>query len=312
MGSQGSSFAMEDVFKVGPETLVAAASNILAGPVAAYAKKILSWSAPPDSIPLQWTVSGRIERFDMLKGPPLRAPILFSRFEQYPYLQSDEPALAWEQEYGWIEPNDTIVVFLGEGESGTVLKTIPSKGDLINLVGHIIRIHGLGSLEKETDAWIEYLGKGPTDGGRKVALRSLMNQSVNWQRLQIAFNQVLKNKNLSREIRMFAFGILVSHIISGRFSDAAIAVVEFLCQVFASEANQELVLTYTGYLGTILRHCEGGDIADQRIDLCRNIFDVLKERKSIGLSGVSAEMELEEYYQEVRNEYLELDTESKR
>ncbi len=243
-----SSFSAGGVFRTGPETLVAAASCIIAGPVVAYDKKILAGTAPPDSIALQWTVSGRIEQLQTLKGPSTTRSIQFLRSEGSLLLPPDESALYWEESYGEIEPGDHVVVFLGEGEPRPILKTIPSRdgeGDLIALVKEIIRIQAIESLEAQLDAWLLYLHKSPMDEGRKVALRSLINSPVSWPRLEVVLTQLLKNRSLSREIRSFSFGMVAFNITSGGWADAPVAGVDFLCRTFAAEADPELALGYT-------------------------------------------------------------------
>jgi hypothetical protein len=49
----------DEIYRTGPETLIARSSSIVAGPVSQYSRKIESESqGGAESIPLKWVISG--------------------------------------------------------------------------------------------------------------------------------------------------------------------------------------------------------------------------------------------------------------
>jgi len=182
---------------------------------------------------------------------------------------------------------------------------------LIALVKEIIRIQAIENLEVQVDAWLLYLNKSPMDEGRKVALRSLINSPVSWPLLEVALTQLLKNWSLSREIRGFAFGIVAFKITSGGWADAPVAGVDFLCRIFAAEPDPELALEYTSHLGVLLYYCNDVDFTTERAVLRKCVIDALIHRESLALPGTLADLELEGYYREIREEYIALEPRSK-
>src|SRR5262247_686398 len=74
----------DHIYRIGPETLAAESFAVLTGPVSRYSKQTLQMSQPgPDGFPLRWTVSGRLEAPQVIKGrPPSTGVVPFIRQEQ--------------------------------------------------------------------------------------------------------------------------------------------------------------------------------------------------------------------------------------
>jgi hypothetical protein len=200
----------DQIFRTGPETLVAEASTIVAGPVTDYSRKVLSMSQPEsDGFPLKWVASGQIGPAQLLKGQSVPASLRFSRTEHSPFVPPDGSTLYWEDAYGELQSGEPAVLFVSGGAQGSVFKVIPSGSsngqDFISLVKDIVRIQDLRQEGDSKDRWLQYLRTTSSDEGRKAALRSLVNAPVEWVKLAPELNRLVSSDKNSSDIRAFAF-----------------------------------------------------------------------------------------------------------
>src|SRR5262249_27938607 len=194
--SQASSSPRADaIYRMGPETLTAEASAIVTGPVARYAKQVTQQTQPgPDGVPLQWVVTGQVERPQVLKAPAPPAPLSFPRAERAMFMPPDGSALHWEATYGDLAAGDQVVLFFGDGDPKRIRRVVPSgngERDLASLVREVVAIQAAAPAE-QVKRWLAYVNNAPSEEGRKAALRSLIVIPVDWDKLEPAVDKLLR------------------------------------------------------------------------------------------------------------------------
>jgi hypothetical protein len=273
----------DDVFRNGPETLVAASSAIVAGSVSHYSRQVLSQSDPgPDGIPLKWTVRGQLDRLRPIKGPETPAPIPFARTERSPLVPPDQGMLDWQAEYGDLSPEGAAVLFSKSvpGTASTILPSGSGEYDLAALVHEIVQIQALPDSTGQMNGWLSYLRKAPTDQGRMVALRSLIHGPIEWASFSPALEGILSNGQLSRRLRAFGFGIAAFSVGEGKWPSQRPQVVGLLCRAFVGEHDPELLLQEVFQFKLLLRTRQN-ESAD-RPAMRDQILKCLRERSSAG------------------------------
>ena len=266
----------DEMFTTGPETLVAQARGIVAGPVSHYSKEVKEQSQGSAPIPVRWVISGLLEHPETLKGDAPRTSLRFSREEQSPFLPTPEPVPAWEAEYSQWQPDDKAVVFLGEkaGEIPHVLPSGTGERDLISLVRLIVSIHGAGQSESaQAAAWQRHLLTGAASGAesRRIALRSLMKLTRNWSDVASTLRGVMSGKDA--DFRRYAYGIVAYGIVHDKWSDAA-EPAEFLCTPLAKETDAGIAESHLQYVDLVLQFA----IREQRKALRDQLRGCLKDR----------------------------------
>jgi hypothetical protein len=299
----------DEIYRTGPETLIARSSTILAGPVSNYSRKVESQSqGGADSIPLKWVVNGVLEEPQVLKGQALSGAIPFSRSEQSVVLPKDPSIADWEAVYGDLAQDGQVVVFLGGASRESIAKVLSSgagEQNLISLVKGVVQIQAVGDPSERLEHWLTYLKGAPSDAGRKAALRSFIAEGGGWLNLDPVLDQSLKDSRLSRDFRAFGFGIIAFNVTQEKWGDARDAVVDFLCRVFGSERDPKLAMQYLYSLGLIFKYCDDENFRAQRRTVRRRFEGCLEQRSSLKIAGGPAvEQYLEEQYQNLRSKYL--------
>ena len=268
----------DEMFTTGPETLVAQARAIVAGPVSHYSKAVKEQSQGSTPIPVRWVISGQLEHPETLKGDAPGTSLPFSREEQSPFLPTPEPVPAWEAEYAQWQPDDKAVVFLGE-KPGEILRVLPSETgerDLIALVRLIVSVHATAQSENaQAVAWQRHLLNDTASGAesKRVALRSLMKLTQNWNDVASTLREVMSRKDA--DLRRYAYGIVAYEIVHDKWSDTA-APAEFLCTQLANETDAEVAASHLQYGNLVLRFASDEDFLEQRKALRDQLHDCLK------------------------------------
>lgn len=290
---------VDQIYRTGPETLVAEAPGIVAGTVTEYSRRVLSMSEPEsDGFPLKWVAGGQLGRPQVLKGPAAPAPLHFSRSEQSLFVPGDNSALHWERAYGELRPNEPAVMFLGGGAQMTVLRVVPSgvgEQDLIGLVKDIVQIQAHRQPEERAQRWSQYLHTSPTDEGRKAALRSLVNAPVAWAKLDPQMERLLTNSQYSSNIRAYVFGIVAFGVVEGKWGDGWERAVALLCRVFSAEREADQAVRYMQHLKLLLAYSNDEAARGARQTLRRQLLDCLRRRAAAG----HLEPELEDEFRQV-------------
>jgi hypothetical protein len=300
----------DDIYRTGPETLIAQSSTILSGPVSSYSRKEESRSqGGADSIPLKWVVSGMLEKPHVFKGQAPSGAIRFSRSEQSIVLPKDPSTADWEAVYGELASDGQVVIFLGGTSPASILKVLPSGADeqnLIGLVEAVVQIQAVADPSERVKRWLSYLKGAPSAEGQKAALRSFIAEGGEWTELDPVLDQSLKNSRLSRDFRAFGFGIIAFNVTQERWGASRDAVLDFLCRIFATERDPKLAMQYLYSLGLIFNYCDDEDFRTQRRTVRRRVEGCLEQRPSLKTSGgPPVERYLEEQYQKLRSKYLQ-------
>lgn len=297
----------DEIYRSGPENLVAQSSTILAGPISQFAKEVQSRSqGGDDSIPLKWVISGILEKPQILKGEAPAQAIRFSRSEQSLILPRDRSQAAWEQAYGELAPDGQVVIFLGDKSPESILKVLPSgagEQNLIRLVKDIVQIQAVADQPERLKRWLSYVDNSPSDIGRKAALRSFIAEGGQWAQLAPILERLLTNSQLSRDFQAFAFGIVAFNVIQEKWGDARDEVLQFLCRRFSEEREPRLAIQYVYSLGLIFNYCDDENFRRQRRVVRQTLERCLEERRSL-VAGDSPDRSLEEQYQALRAKYL--------
>ena len=300
----------DQIYRTGPETLIAQSSTILSGPISKYSRNVeLRSQNGADSIPLKWVVSGLLDEPDALKGQAPSGGIRFSRPEQSVILPKDSSGGNWEAVFGELDADDQVVIFLGDTSPESILNVLPSGADeqnLIGLVRDVVKIQAIGDQSERVSRWLSYLKSAPSDEGRKAALRSFIAGGGEWTELESVLDQSLKNSRLSRDVRAFGFGIVAFNVVKERWGASRGAVLDFLCRIFVAERDPKLAMQFLYSLGLIFNYCDDEDFAAQRRAVRRRLEGCLEQRPSLKISGgPGVEHYLEEQYQELRLGYLQ-------
>ncbi|MGC2236671.1 MAG: hypothetical protein WA584_10950 [Pyrinomonadaceae bacterium] len=302
--TNGSSNRADQIFRTGPETLVAETQTIVSGTIVNYSKQILSQSQPDENgFPLKWTVKGEIGQLQILKGAFMSGSLKFTRAEQSVMLSKDEASLYWEDIYGELQPEGQAVLFIDGKNQKLILKIIPSgkdEQDFITLVKDIVRIQALKQPDERIKQWLQYLDTASSDEGRKAALRSLVNAPVEWGKLAPELERLLSNSKNSSNIRVFGFGIAAFGVIEEKWSDNRPAV-DFLCRIFLAENDARMTMQYMQHLKLILRYSDDESFRKVRQPIRRQILDCLRRREATG----RLEPQLEEQFKQVWATYPE-------
>ena len=299
----------DEIYRTGPETLIAQSSTILSGPVSKYSRNVESRSqGGADSIPLKWVVSGILEQPHVLKGQAPSEAIRFSRSEQSIISPRDPSIADWEAVFGELASDCQVVIFLGRTSPASILKVLPSGADeqnLIGLVTDIVQIQAGADASERVRRWLSYLKSAPSDEGRKAALRSYIAEGGEWTELDPVLAGILKNSQLSRDVRAFGFGIAAFNVTQEKWGASRDEVLDFLCRIFVAERDPKLAMQYVYSLGLIFNYCDNEDFRTQRRTVRRRLEGCLEQRPSLKISGgPAAERYLEEQYQKLRSKYL--------
>lgn len=293
----------EQVFKLGPEDLVATSPVIVAGPVSGYSRQVQKHSQPgPDGFPLEWVATGQIQELHALKGEAPLGPLSFSRAERSVFLPLDPATPVWEREYGEFSPQGQAVLFLGAGDPHPIIKVLPSgsgEQDLVGLVRDIVRIQLIQDPAQQRHGWLSYLTSVRSDEGRRAALRSLVGGGVGWSQMAPALKTLFEEPGVSQNSRGFAFGFVAFHVVGGTWGEQAEAAVDLLCQVFSGERDADVALEYLQSFKLMLDYTIEEPLQMSREPLRKHILQCLEKWASTGLRNA----ELEEEYEEIRANY---------
>lgn len=293
----------EEIFIKGPETLVARSTTIVAGPVSNFSKQVLSTSEPPgpDAMPLKWVIAGHLDNPTVLKGS---APgsVSFSFQEQSLLLPPARDREPWEDDYGEFQSGDRVVLFGGAGKfPTTVLPSGSGDRDLISLVRDIVAIQE-GKKGEPNEAWLSYLNDAPLEEGRKAALRTLVQEHIEWNRLAPRLDGLFLNRSFSDAMRSFSFAILVYGLTRDDWKADQASIADFLARQFESEGKPKLLLQYILSLKLVLKYSTGkddkisGELVTKRITACL-------KKKEQSVSGIP---EMVEQYRQIRSTYPSL------
>lgn len=299
----------DDIYRTGPENLIAQSSTILAGPVSQYTQTVESRSeGGADSIPLKWVVSGILEKPQVLKGLAPAQPLPFSRSEQSIIVPRDRSEAIWERTYGELSPDREVVIFLGDTSPESILKVLPSgagEQNLIRLVKDIVQIQAIADQPEQLKRWLSYLRNSTSDMGRTSALRSFIGQKGQWVQLAPILEPLLMNSQLSSEFHAFAFGIVAFNVTQEKWGNARDDVLRFLCRRFSEEHDPRLAIQYVYSLGLIFNYCDDENFRRQRRAMRQILERCLDERRSLLTSdSPTSDRSLDEQYQALRARYL--------
>jgi hypothetical protein len=291
------------VFRTGPEYLVAASRMIITGPVSGYTKDVRKYSGPgPDGYPLEWIASGRIDQSTFLKGNATPGSISFSRSERSVFTPEYSETPVWEQDFGEISPAGQVVVFLsGENspESSFVLPSGSQEQDLVALVKGIVAIQAIPDPTQQRQAWLQFLTNARSDEARRVALRSLVHGGAGWNEIAPSLKTLFSHPNLSRNMKVFAFGLVTFYVTEGRWAKDSNAAIDLLCQAFAVGGDPKLEIQYLQGFKTILNYTAEEPAVESRKPLHRKIMETLEQQEARGVSDPA----LKEEYRRIHAQY---------
>lgn len=292
----------DEIYTVGPETITARATQIVAGLVSVYSKRVLSTSEPsgPTAIPLKWIVSGRVGNPAQLKGSKVGA-VSFTRAEQSVLVPDTGDRQLWELDYGAVCEGGQVVIFLGTDPANPVLRAVPSASedlDLASLVRDIVAIQSKPGTAK-LDAWLAYLLTAQNDHGREAALRSLVQMDADWKQMRPALDRMMSTSHLSERMSGFAFGIVVFGLMGEKWEQDQISVAEFLTRQFESPRTPKLELQYILSLKLALKFTMEDAARGAREPLRKLIINSLRRAEPIAskMPGVA------EQYRQIRATY---------
>jgi hypothetical protein len=293
----------DQVYRTGPEALIAASATILAGPVSNYCKEVLSVTQPPgpDSIPLKWVVSARLESPQVLKGQLPSDPVCFSRSEQLSMTPGDRRRPRWEAIYGVLAPEGRVVLFL-EAAPDAAPRAVPTghgEQDLVALVRDIVPLQAIEDPGQRANAWLSYLERAQSDQARQAALRCLLQERIDWLRLESVLRYMLAGAQLSPNMRAFCFGIVAFGVKEEKWRAKRQLALEFLSWLFCAERNPRLALQYILHLKLILSYSWEEAHCGERQPVRELIIDSLRRRVLAG----PLDPELEQQYQDIRENY---------
>jgi len=293
----------DQIYRLGPEDLVAAARTIFAGPVSGYTREVRKYSQPgPDGFPLEWVAKGRVDHPKSLKGDAAPEQISFSRAERSFFVPADPEVPLWERDFGEITANGNVVVFLSGGDTRQEPKALPSgiqEQDLIELVKGIVDIQAIHDPIQQRHAWLSFLTSARSDEARRVAMRSLVRGGANWGEMAPSLNSVLSSPGLSGNIKVFAFGLVAFYVTEERWPKESNAAVDLLCHAFLSQKESSLEVQYLQSFKLILRYTAEEPHHKARQPLRKNIMEALERRAALRLEDPT----LNEEYKRIRAQY---------
>ena len=301
--AMANSATADEIYTVGPETLVARSASILAGALSSYGKQVLETSQPPgpDAMPLKWVVTGRVDSARVVKGQAT-GPVSFSKTEYSVFLPYGGGEESWESEYGEFRERGEAVLFLGGDPARSVIKALPSGGgeqDLTALVTDIVAVQKLPTKESREAGWSAYLGKAAVDEGRKAALRSLVNAPMEWNRLEPALSGFMADRGLSELMRAFAFGIVAYGLTKGYWAASGTGAGDFLCRIFQGEERPRLLMQHILALRQVLVFAMEETHRSAREPLRSVIVGCLRRKEG----AVSGEPDVVQQYNQIRRTY---------
>ena len=296
----------DEIYRTGPETLIAQSSIILAGPVSNYSKHIVSLAQPEsEGVALKWLVNGQLKNPIILKGQFPSQTIQFSRSEQSMILPKDPSIADWDAVYGELDANDQAVLFLSDTSSESILKVLPSGNDernLVSLVKNIVSIQANDNNEQRMQQWLLYLERTRNDEGRKAALRTLIHAPVKWTDLKPVLEQLMGNPQMGSNMRAFNFGIVTFALTEKQWETSHPQAINFLCKLFLTEKDTNLVLQYILNMKKILRYSYDEKIRNMVKPIGQQIIDCLKQREVQGF----LQPPIQEQYRQIRASYPKL------
>jgi hypothetical protein len=291
----------DQIFRIGPEDLVAGSSSIVSGRVSLYAQEVQKYSQPGKSgLPLEWIARGQINRPTLLKGTAPPAPIRFSRAEHSRFQPTNSAISIWEESFGELSPDGQVVLFFGKEDS--VLKVLPSGSDqqnLVALVGDIVAIQAIPDPARQRQSWAQYLGSAGTEEGREAAMRSLVRAGADWTEMEVAFRALFAQTGLSGDARTFAFSFVAFHVTQGTWGNDVNQAVELLCQTFSTEKNPKQQLRYLQSFKLILVYAVQVPQQKSRQPLKQSVAECLRAWASPGISDPAVAQE----YKQIRSQF---------
>jgi hypothetical protein len=291
----------DQVFRIGPEDLVARSSSVVAGSISDYSKEVQRYSGTgPNAIALEWVARGRIDGPTVFKGAPPPAPISFSRQERSALSPGPSAVPIWELAFGELKPSGQAILFIDSGGGLEALPNGTGDQDLIALVKDIVRIQGIRDAGLQRRSWLQYLITAPTSEGRRVALRSLAHGGVDWRQMAPALTQFWSEPATSPDLRAFAFGFVAFQLTSQAWSDAPGEPGNFLCRVFSAEKETEQQLRYLQNIKLLLSYTVEEPRQDSRRPVQQSILGCLATWASRGLTDRDLQQEYNQIIQRYR------------
>jgi hypothetical protein len=214
----------------------------------------------------------------------------------------DLTAPYWEREFGNLEPEGQVVLFLGKGEPPPILKVLPSargEEDLVSLVREIVQIQAVRDPAEQYRRWLHYLTSASSDEAGRVALRSLARSGADWNQLVPALRTLFEEPRVSGNLCSFAFGFVAFRIANEEWGKQADAAAEFLCGVFSRERDSEALLDYMQSFKLVLAYATEEPLQSSRQPLRERVLGCLHRRASQG----PWDPELDEEYKQIRADY---------
>ena len=293
----------DQLFRIGPETLVASSSSIVTGHISNYHKEVLKVSQPgPDGFPLEWKVTGELADPVTLKGAPVSGPLPFSKIEQAFMSPLPSPHPRWQQQYGELAP-DGVAVLFSSGTAATdfqeVLPSAAGEQDLAALVKDIVNIQRLPDPKDRVARWLAYLSAGPSPEGHRVALRSLARDRAAWSQLEPVLRKLLNQANLSPDLRVFTFSFIAFNITQNTWEANNPAAMDLLCGTFSNQADPKLTLRSLRAFSILLQYVSEKPLPPPRQPLRDQAVRCLHRWASLGF----ANQELAEEYKRLSRQY---------
>ena len=294
----------DHIYRIGPETLAAASFAVVTGPVSRYTKQIVEASQPgPDGFPLRWTVSGRLEPPQIIKGrPPTTDVVPFIRQEQSGMLPQPATVAAWERDLGDLGPADEALLFFLGDPARPSLKVVPSRDPatgLAALVRRAVVIQAMPDPAQRLAAWLAYLAAAPSDEARQASLRALVASGAAWPQLAPALEALAARADVTPGMRAYAAGIVAFGVTNDRWGDRQLEAVDFVCRQFEAAREPWLALHQVLTLKQVLAYTAEGAGDPARVAVRRRIMDALRRRAA----AAPLPPELDAQYREIRDSY---------
>jgi hypothetical protein len=290
----------DQIFRIGPETLVAQSSKIVAGQIVAYSREVHRNSGPgPNAMPMEWTAQGHIDHPVVLKGASPPAPIYFSKLERSSLLPSSPIAPSWEMALGELMPGGQAILFFVDRVNPKVLPAGTGEGDLLVLVKDIVRIQDIRGRDEQIRGWLQYLATAPTSEGQRAALRSLVSLGANWSQVEPALAQLAAGKSVTPDLRAYVFGFVSYHLTAETWGVSPNGPLEFLCRMFSTEKGPEQQLRYLQRIKLLLLYTVAEPLEESRRPVRESLIRCLETWASRGLT----DPELKQEYDQLRQKY---------
>jgi hypothetical protein len=291
----------DQVYQSGPESLALSSWSIVAGPVSSYTRQVTTSSQGTEPIPLTWSISGRVDQPQVLKGAPVSPGLSFLRPERSIIVPPDPAVPAWQRDYENLDSNDLVVLFFEGDRAQPKITPLPSgKGsrDLVSLIREIVPIQAIQKPDERTDAWLKYLAATGSNEGRKVALRSLLGLQAPWPKLAPPLEFLMGGARVDADMRAYIFGCVTFAVMKEKFGPQQLDATEFLGRQLIAEGNPQITLQYVLNLKLLLRFTSEASQAATRAPLQARIADALKRRAARGLTP-----EVSEQYKQIQAAY---------